>query len=109
MISIDAQVLEEYENKQDLSLKIYHLKCTTSKINLFNHFFSECHCNDEGSVNHICKKKDDAGQGDVGQCTCKSDLITGRQCDKSIDGYWGFPNPKGEYFGFLNFFVYIIS
>ena len=49
--------------------------------------FSECNCNDEGSSSFICDVA-------TGQCPCKSDLITGEQCDHSTPGFFNFPDPE---------------
>ena len=32
---------------------------------------------------------------ETGQCICQSETITGLQCDKCMDGYYGFPNCEG--------------
>ena len=53
-------------------------------------FLLECSCNVEGSSTFICN-------GETGKCDCKSELITGHKCDESIDGYFGFPDPEGNY------------
>ena len=42
----------------------------------------------EGSEGTSC----DVG---TGQCICQSNIITGLQCDKCMDGYYGFPNCEG--------------
>ena len=46
-----------------------------------------CGCNANGSINQTCNN--------VGNCTCKSALITGAKCDRCLDGYFGFPDCKG--------------
>ena len=48
---------------------------------------SECFCNNDGSRSFICDVQS-------GNCTCKSDLISGVLCDRSKHGYYNFPNPK---------------
>ena len=46
-----------------------------------------CKCNTEGAKDNFCDVK-------TGQCFC-NDHIVGDKCDKSEDGYYDFPNPKG--------------
>ena len=61
-------------------------------LNFFLIYFNlvECNCNEEGSSSFICNVE-------TGQCPCKNDLITGKNCDESIPGYYGFPEPQGNF------------
>ena len=68
----------------------FHISCREDLLPILIFLISECNCNEEGSKTFICDK-------DTGKCTCNSNLITGDKCDKSIDGYFGFPAPQGEY------------
>ena len=47
----------------------------------------ECNCNDDGSSSFICDVTS-------GQCPCKNDQITGLLCDRSIPGFFNFPDPE---------------
>ena len=44
----------------------------------------DCTCNHDGSDSLSCDVE-------TGQCAC-ADFVTGRECDRCEDGYWGFPN-----------------
>ena len=71
-------------------------KCFQKDLLLVNFWWIilECLCNIEGTVpDTIC----DANDGD---CTCKNELITGRQCNACVFGYSGFPNCEGAPFYF---------
>ena len=52
------------------------------------HECKPCECNAEGSESLQCD--------DHGKCPCKPN-IAGDKCDKSVPGYFEFPNPKGVY------------
>ena len=47
-----------------------------------------CDCDMEGSETSSCDIL-------TGQCNCKNETITGRQCNKCKEGYYGFPDCKG--------------
>ena len=64
-------------------------------------YFLECQCNDQGSTTFICDVA-------TGKCTCKTDLITGDHCDKSVPGYYNFPDPQGK-FNFASEWLIIIE
>lgn len=49
--------------------------------------FTECRCNPYGSLNRSCDKY-------TGQCFCRGN-VTGRTCDKCIDGFWDLQASRG--------------
>ena len=63
------------------------LKCQHCKDNFYNLTMTNeegctmCECNPGGSRSSICNKQE-------GTCTCHSDLITGRQCNKLQPGFF---------------------
>ena len=58
---------------------------------LFNLIFwiLACMCNAEGSENNLCNV-------DSGHCYCKPN-IGGDNCEKCIDGFFGFPTCQGMF------------
>ena len=53
-------------------------------------FFSECECNEDGSVNELC---DEAS----GKCTCNENVI-GDKCTQCATEFWGLiSNCEGKY------------
>ena len=50
-------------------------------------FFSDCQCNITGSLSTDCDSK--------GQCTCKTELITGEKCSDCKEGHINFPECTG--------------
>ena len=59
-------------------------------IFLLNHFFQllECTCNLLGADDNDCNTLN-------GHCYCKTEYITGNNCEQCIDGYFSFPNCEG--------------
>ena len=51
--------------------------------------FLACMCNPDGSENNLCNV-------DTGHCYCKRS-IEGDNCDKCIEGNFGFPNCQGTF------------
>lgn len=49
--------------------------------------FAECHCNPLGSLAQNCNKHN-------GQCYCREN-VTGRACDKCLEGFWSLESGKG--------------
>ena len=78
-------------NVNQVSLDIPIVKVTKKSTNIefcnADLFNLVCGCNANGSINQTCNN--------VGNCTCKSALITGAKCDRCLDGYFGFPDCKG--------------
>ena len=46
-------------------------------------------CNPNGSDNNDCNVL-------TGHCECKTNFIGGVNCDKCVEGYFGFPNCQGK-------------
>ena len=76
-------------NQVSLDIQIVKVTQKVNKLGFCNAdlFNVVCGCNAHGSINQTCNN--------VGNCTCKSALITGAKCDRCLDGYFGFPDCKG--------------
>ena len=88
-VKTDTRVILYVMNASQVSLDIPLVKVNKIINNnrIFLWFNLACGCDANGSTNQTCNN--------VGNCTCKSVLITGAKCDRCVDGYFGFPDCKG--------------
>lgn len=76
------------EHKKKHSNAIFHHR-NYILFSIFSIFlsFTECRCNPYGSLSRSCDKY-------TGQCFCREN-VTGRTCDKCIDGFWDLQASRG--------------